>query len=146
MTSSSSAAGTVGLNTAVDSASTIDTESTMTRLESSVAEHPSLDPGSLPHPLHNKEVGEEEEVSVAPLADAETLTASSLEDSEQLRRNSWLLETSKSFISGGHSRDITVDSELPSLPADGVRLSAAVSSSEHQPVSLSDIDLTMVKP
>ena len=52
------------------------------------------------------------------------------------------------FFSGGHSRDITVDSELPSLPTDGVRLSsAAVSSSlEHQPVSLSDIDLTMVKP
>ena len=51
------------------------------------------------------------------------------------------------FFSGGHSRDITVDSELPSLPTDGVRLSsAAVSSSEQQPVSLSDIDLTMVKP
>ena len=64
--------------------------------------YPSLDPGSLPHHLHNKEVGEEEEVSVAPLADAETLTASSLEDSEQLRRNSWLLETSKSFIRSVH--------------------------------------------
>ena len=79
----------------------------------------------------------------APLADAETLTSSgdkSLEE-EDHHRGDPRPPTTMLTTSGG---DTIVDSDLPSLPTDGVVVTRAAAE-EEEPVSLSDVSLTILK-
>ena len=83
-------------------------------------------------------------ISAAPLADAETLTSSGA-DSKSLEAAAAAPDDRVTLVttSGGSGEgggDTIVDSELPSLPTDGV-----VALPQEEPVSLSDINLTLVK-
>ena len=78
-------------------------------------------------------------MTTAPLADSETLT-SSMETSKGM---SLIQEDLIASAAGG---DTIVDSEPPSLPTDGVPVATSPQIAEAgEPVSLSDISLTLVK-
>ena len=77
----------------------------------------------------------------APLADAETLTSTSTggggaKSLEELDHRSMVVTSA--------AGDTLVDSELPSLPTDGVVVTSSMPE-QQEPVSLSDISLTIVK-
>ena len=81
------------------------------------------------------------QASAAPLAEAETLTSTtSTTEGKSLEGAGSTLVTS-----AGGGGDTIVDSELPSLPTDGVVVASNTQQEQEEPVSLSDISLTFVK-